>query len=66
MLKVLVVGCVALLGGCVAYVPVYAPPVEVAGATCYAGFYVCPAVPGPPGAPCSCPGIGAPSYGTTR
>lgn len=37
------------------------------GSTCYAGVYVC-AAPGatPVGAGCSCPGIGAPSYGSVH
>ena len=37
------------------------------GATCYAGAYTC-ALPasGPIGGPCSCPALGAPSYGTIR
>jgi hypothetical protein len=37
------------------------------GATCYAGVYVCQA-PGntPVNASCSCPGLGAPSYGVVR
>ncbi|HEX4259679.1 MAG TPA: hypothetical protein VHY76_01130 [Acetobacteraceae bacterium] len=37
------------------------------GYTCFAGAYTC-TLPqqGPVGAPCSCPGIGAPSYGTVR
>jgi hypothetical protein len=37
------------------------------GATCYAGVYVCQA-PGNAavGAGCSCPGLGAPSYGTVH
>ncbi len=37
------------------------------GSTCYAGVYVC-AAPGntPVNAGCSCPGIGAPSYGVVR
>jgi hypothetical protein len=40
--------------------PVSATP----GSTCYAGAYVCPMpTPGRVGAECSCPGIGAPSYG---
>jgi hypothetical protein len=34
------------------------------GGTCYAGNYVCPlSVPGTRGTTCSCPGLGAPSYG---
>ncbi len=58
------------LGGCVGYPAAVPPPGSVAagyGYTCYAGFYTCtlPAQ-GPAGAPCSCPGIGAPSYGTIR
>jgi hypothetical protein len=37
------------------------------GSTCYAGFYTCPAAPQQHvGAVCSCPGIGAPSYGSVR
>jgi hypothetical protein len=37
------------------------------GTTCYAGVYVCPA-PGATrvGSGCSCPGLGAPSYGTVQ
>lgn len=37
------------------------------GATCYAGAYVCqlPAR-APVGAQCSCPGLGAPSFGAVR
>lgn len=55
------------LGGCVA-----APQPLVQGQVylsqqCFAGFYQCvlPA-PGQVGAPCSCPGLGAPSYGSIR
>jgi hypothetical protein len=37
------------------------------GGICYAGAYTCAAPPNAPaGSPCSCPGIGAPSYGTVR
>ena len=69
------------LAGCIAYpvpVPVgypvgYAPepaPVPTAagyvGTTCGAGFYVCQVPPGPVGRECSCPGLGAPSYGVIR
>ncbi len=47
----------------------YAPQATqvAAGTTCYAGFYSCP-LPGPlpVGAQCSCPGLGAPSFGTVR
>lgn len=58
------------LGGCVGEPGLVAPPGSVGygyGYTCYAGFYTCtlPAQ-GPVGSPCSCPGIGAPSYGTIR
>jgi hypothetical protein len=45
-----------------------APQTPVAyGGTCYAGVYVCPA-PGytPVGQTCTCPGLGAPSYGTVE
>jgi hypothetical protein len=37
------------------------------GSTCYAGFYTCHAVPqSHVGSGCSCPGLGAPSYGTVQ
>jgi hypothetical protein len=37
------------------------------GATCYAGVYVCPAPSSTAiGAGCSCPALGAPSYGTVH
>ncbi len=46
----------------------YAPPQngEYAGSTCAAGFYVCQVPLGPLGAQCSCPGLGAPSFGVIR
>ncbi len=42
-------------------------PVVAVGYRCYAGTYICnlPA-PGPIGTGCSCPGLGAPSFGTIR
>ena len=48
---------------------VYAPPPQgggYVGTTCSAGAYVCPVAPGPLGAQCSCPGLGAPSFGVIR
>ncbi len=56
--------------------PVYAQPQQGYGAAaqqvalggrCYAGIYTC-ALPQalPVGAQCSCPGLGAPSYGNVR
>ncbi len=61
----------ALLAGCTG-VPTTDQPVAAAtptaiGYKCYAGAYVCnlPA-PGPVGTGCSCPGLGAPSYGAIR
>ena len=36
------------------------------GTTCKAGFYICQVPPGPAGAECSCPGLGAPSFGAIR
>jgi hypothetical protein len=37
------------------------------GATCYAGFYTCAAAPqSHVGSGCTCPGIGAPSYGSVQ
>lgn len=57
----------ATLSGCVG---VAAPSQGAApgyGYTCYAGVYVC-RLPQqiPAGTQCSCPGIGAPSFGTVR
>ncbi len=42
-------------------------PVVAIGYQCYAGAYICnlPA-PGPIGTGCSCPGLGAPSFGVVR
>ena len=65
------------LAGCIAYpvpvaysftIPAEPPPLAAGylGTTCGAGFYVCQVPPGPVGSECSCPGIGAPSYGTIR
>jgi len=36
------------------------------GTTCSAGFYICQVPVGPLGGQCSCPGLGAPSFGTIR
>lgn len=36
------------------------------GTTCKAGFYICQVPTGPLGSECSCPGLGAPSFGTIR
>ncbi len=47
-----------------AYAPVRSE--EYAGTTCEAGVYVCQVTPGPLGAECSCPGLGAPSFGVIR
>ncbi len=48
--------------------PAGAPAQQVAySGTCYAGIYQCVLPQGLPlGAPCSCPGLGAPSYGNVR
>lgn len=67
MLKVILGAALLALGGCIAYVPVGSSiPETVSSPTCYAGVYICPGPTGPPGSQCSCPGIGAPSYGFTR
>ncbi|NHO34005.1 hypothetical protein GOB85_15795 [Acetobacter sp. LMG 1636] len=40
------------------------PPGTPLGGTCKAGFYTCQLpLASPAGAPCSCPGLGAASYG---
>ncbi len=59
-------GAIAPFGGGTG--TVYAPPREgqYAGTTCSAGVYVCAVPPGPLGAQCSCPGLGAPSFGVIR
>ena len=58
-----------MLGGCIVAVPTSASVGAAPGYgyTCYAGAYVC-RVPQqtPIGAECSCPGIGAPSFGRVR
>ncbi len=42
-------------------------PAQAYAATCYAGVYTCALAQSlPVGAPCSCPGLGAPSYGNVR
>ncbi len=50
------------------YAPPSAPVQQVAfGVTCYAGVYTCQLPQQlPVGAQCSCPGLGAPSYGNVR
>ena len=57
------------LAGCVVEVPAQqsADAAPGYGYTCYAGVYVC-RLPQqiPVGTQCSCPGLGAPSYGTVR
>ncbi len=72
-------GCYSVAGavGPVPYAPV-SPVVGAAGTasagqvvgyvgtTCKAGFYICQVPRGPIGAECSCPGLGAPSFGTIR
>ena len=65
-----VMGCVLALGmlaGCVAAPPPLAPGQAYFSAQCSAGFYTC-ALPQPMqvGSGCSCPGLGAPSYGVVR
>jgi hypothetical protein len=55
------------LAGCVGQPAADASAATGYGYTCYAGFYVC-RLPAqyPVGAPCTCPGLGAPSHGTVR
>ena len=61
-------GCVGAPGAVQqSYGPPPAPPPAGQvpyGGTCYAGIYTCqlPAM-GPVGSQCTCPGLGAPSYG---
>ena len=63
---VLAFGILAL-GGCVAAPEPPPPGMMFLSQTCFAGFYQCIlSQPGPQGAPCSCPGLGAPSFGTIR
>lgn len=62
---VLATSAVALCG-CVAAPTPLPPGAIVLSQQCAAGFYTCVVPPGQPGTPCSCPGLGAPSYGTIR
>jgi len=80
LLRLVVLGTLLPLGGCYvapgAFSPLgvaeprgtfFAPPGgSYAGTTCSAGAYVCAAAPGPIGAQCSCPGLGAPSFGVIQ
>jgi hypothetical protein len=59
-------GMLAGLGGCVGY-PAAAGRPSGYGYTCYAGVYTCQlGAQYPVGTSCSCPGLGAPSYGTVH
>lgn len=50
-----------------AIAPPPAPIAEGYGATCFAGNYTCPLPSAQPaGTQCTCPGLGAPSYGVVR
>ena len=57
------------LAGCVgAPAAINVPPGSIVlSQQCFAGFYQC-VLPqaGPIGSPCSCPGLGAPSFGSIR
>lgn len=81
LVRLTVLAALIGLAGCVgapAYAPTayapqpqqgYAPqqPEQAYAATCYAGVYTCALAQSlPVGAPCSCPGLGAPSYGNVR
>jgi hypothetical protein len=60
-----VAGLLLTLAGCVG-VPAVVQPTGY-GATCYAGAYVCQlGAQVPVGAQCTCPGLGAPSFGAVR
>ncbi len=61
-----VLGSVLALGGCVgAPETVAAPPGY--GSMCFAGVYSCQlGTAAPVGSQCTCPGIGAPSFGAVR
>ncbi len=63
--RLIALGIALALGGCVGTPAVVETPSY--GATCYAGIYTCQlAVQAPPGSQCTCPGIGAPSFGAVR
>lgn len=69
MRSMVVLGLLSV-GGCVGAPTALPPPPPgsvLLGTQCFAGFYVCqlPA-PGPVGTQCSCPGLGAPSFGSIR
>lgn len=49
------------------YAPAAAPTQVALGGRCYAGVYTCELPQAlPVGAQCSCPGLGAPSFGNVR
>ena len=54
------------LSGCVAAPQPLPPGAMVLSQQCVAGFYTCVVPANPQGTPCSCPGLGAPSFGTIR
>ncbi|MCQ8278649.1 hypothetical protein NFI95_09315 [Acetobacteraceae bacterium KSS8] len=57
----------ALLGGCEVTPQPSVGAAPGYGYTCYAGVYVCHTqTQVPVGSPCSCPGIGAPSFGRVQ
>lgn len=66
--------CVGAPAGPIGYPPISqaqgpqpAQQIVAYGSHCSAGFYQCPlAQMLPLGAPCSCPGIGAPSFGNVQ
>ncbi len=62
-----VLAALAMLGGCVAAPQPIPPGSVVLSQQCSSGFYQC-VLPQPNqvGTPCSCPGLGAPSYGVVR
>ena len=65
--RLILAAALLALGGCIV-APVSIPQgAAVSGQSCLAGFYQC-VLPQPSqvGAPCSCPGLGAPSFGTVR
>ena len=57
---------IVALSGCVAAPQPLPPGAVVLSQQCFAGFYTCVVPLNPQGTPCSCPGLGAPSFGTIR
>ncbi len=67
MKRLVILAALLALSGCYGTPQAISAQPNPYGYVCYAGFYQC-TLPAqyPVGSQCSCPGIGAPSYGTVH